>query len=344
MNYQLSSLHLSTTYDDPIEPLVVPGNATRGAESNVLTVLDGANRAPNRLARLVRRVGLLGLRVANPARGVRVTVCLIADDMSLEMWGHSHLDEDGKPLLSHDHACHRLVEISAQGRTRAVAMIVRKPGEEKSIVEVTFDVPGEEIGDSGRLMLGFEQPADCPPWAEAGLMPDGVVGLCVRNVKLALIPDKPSPWFVSGGRSPRSEPGVTLTRPGFFMVNPGGEPGPVELTLAPQEAPRRPAPQGRRAKLKEPALRVRDAQKGARAAMLARREVEVEVVSFSGQPLLQERIRPESAALRVRLPETAEPCYARARVVPRRGRSPKAIDWSVGLAPVGTDGQGRPTE
>ncbi len=67
--------------------------------------------------------GLLGIKLANPAGGVRVRMRLLADDLSTQMWDRHMYRLQGEPMPEDDEYVptdvstrHRLIEVTAQGQ------------------------------------------------------------------------------------------------------------------------------------------------------------------------------------------------------------------------------------
>lgn len=330
MNFRLNTLRLGTDFDQPIEPLPVPGAAKKG-QTSALWMLDGASRAPHRLARLVKPVGLLGVKVAETGQDLRVSVTLLVDETSTHMWNKVHTKRDEEPILTSEFHQHRLVEVSAQGRPRAVTLLALRGGDGKPGVrqQVHFDLPASEVGDSGLLMFSFEEPAGAPEWARAGLLEDGLVGMCVANVKVAPVPSDPvAPW-ASSGRPRRRKREFSPTRPGFFVVNAGDAQGAVAVTLIPRLNVPRPKPRGRREKVKAPLHAVADWARRSRARGLEGRPVQVEAVSVDGQSLVSTVVQSSGAGdYAFTLPPGTRSAFVRARVL-RDKKVPRPVDWAV---------------
>lgn len=309
MNYTLNSLHLGTEFDTKVQPLRIPALARLGNEP-ALSILDGANRAPRRLARLVKPVALLGLKV-DTEDGVRVTVALQCDLQTTIIWNRVYSKPDEEPALENEFRHHRLVEVTAQGRTRGVVMLARRASDTGPVVQrLTFDVRASEIGDAGLLMVGFEEPGSLPEWAGGahGLLETPLVGVCVTSIKLDPIDTDRIGPRLSGGRPTDGRVNVTR-RPGFFVVNPGPAGEPVRLTLVPRV--RLPHQRGRGARLVNRLKNL--AGRGASAAA-ARQElppVEVEVVTASGESVFQGSVSGTRSGYVVDLPPVPETVYVR---------------------------------
>lgn len=280
MTFELASLQLSTRFDRPGAALAVPGTVGRG-DDPALVLLDGASRAPHRMARLRRQEALLGVQVEPTGAPLRVTVVLLLDEHATRSWrqardlpigegsGQEHPDEDG---------WHRVVRLSVQGRPRAVALLDLRPADAgASLQRLVVEVPPDEVGTGGLLTLGFDAPEHLPTWARRRLLPDGLSGVCVARVKVdpVQVPTRPG---LSTGRAPDpgrpDRPGpaplaarsLVPRRPGGFVVNPatgvsgdtGPHPDPVRVALVPRSTVPRPAPEGRRARAREPLARAHD--------------------------------------------------------------------------------------
>ncbi len=329
MNYQISTLRLGTQFDQEIVPLTVPGVAHRGNNS-ALCILDGANRAPRRLSRLVRKVGLLGIKVANPGDGVRVTLTLIADEFSTVMWNSVFRPAEEDTILEDEFRHHRLVEISAQGRTRGVLMLAhRRPDTHGARQQLQFDVAASEIGESGLLMFGLEEPSNLPSWASADLLEESLTGVCVANVKVDPLEAAPVGPTVSTGRPRRQHRAVAPGRPGFLVVNRGAARGPLTVSLLPREELRKPRPRGRRALVKAPLLAVREWVRHASHRDVLRQPVVVEAVGPDGKELVHRTVeRSPGEPYRVEIPAGEGAVLLRA-VVEGADRRRGAVDWVV---------------
>lgn len=310
MNFRLNSLHLGTDFDEPIEPLSIPAVARTGSEP-ALCILDGANRAPRRLSRAVRRVALLGLKVANPEDGVRVSVTFLVDSLSTRMWNRVHSENPDEPVIDDEFGRHRLIEVSAQGRSRGVLALAYRRADGNGVRQrLEFDLPSSEIGEAGLVMIGLEEPAFAPPWAREHLLEDGVVGLCVVNVKLEPLGERSVEPSISGGR-----PGDRFNSPaspGFFVINRGGCRGPVEVTLEPRPSAGVAMERGRRGKLLRPLRTLRQRRLPGIGDGRTLGVADVEAVSVGGDPVLSTSVSAGAdGAFTFRLPAGAEPVYVR---------------------------------
>lgn len=332
MNFKLSSLHLSTEFDEPIEPLNIPAVAKKGSDP-ALCILDGANRAPHRLARAVRRVALLGLKVANPERGARVTITLLVDSLSTKMWDRVHSENPEERVLENEFGRHRLIEVAAQGRRRGLVTLAHRPPDEKGIRQrLQFDLSGDEIGDAGLVMIGFEEPANIPAWAREDMLEDSVVGLCVANIKLEPLDGNPVAAAVSGGRP--KDRANSPSKPGFFVVNRGDVSGPLEVTLVPR-IPMHAAPNsGRRGRLLSPVRMLQKQRLRFADRDRALGRAEVEVVALSGEEVVKTSLSPtQEGTFRFQLPQGEEPLYVRAVRVGGAAKS-RPPEWQVRLKQV----------
>lgn len=309
MNYTLNSLHLGTEFDTKVQPLRIPALARLGNEP-ALSILDGANRAPKRLARLVKPVALLGLKV-DTDDGVRVTVALQCDRQSTAIWNRVYSKPDEEPALEDEFRHHRLVEVTAQGRSRGVVMLARRGPDKGPVVQrLTFDVQASEIGDSGLLMVGFEEPDGVPVWAGGanGLLETSLVGVCVTSIKLEPIESYRIGPRLSGGRPTDGRVNVTR-QPGFFVVNPGPAGEPVRLTLVPRvRLPRR---RGRGAHLVARLKTLVGRGPSAAAVLQELPPVELEAVTASGESIFQGSVPRGRSGYVLDLPPVLEAVYVR---------------------------------
>lgn len=334
-NFRLPSLHLGTDFDDPILPLDVPGTLGRGS-SSALCILDGANRAPHRLSRLVRPVGLLGVKLAETGVGVRVTLRLLADDLSTTMWDRHMLRQSGEPMpLQEEYVPsdvstrHRLVEVTAQGRTRALAVLALRRSDDGTVRQhVSFELSAEEIGESGLVMVGLEDPANAPEWARRNQLEDGLVGTCVARMMVDHL-DERVHAHVSTGRPSVHRTQLAAANPGFFVLNPDHDGGAVrvQLTARGSEGERL---LGRRAKAKHPVRFVRQQLEERNVANSA--PAAVEVVDLRGSTVLATEVAAQEGRYGFEVPAGVGPAFVRARKL--IGGSPKQVNWSVKVRPA----------
>jgi len=291
MSYRLASLHLGTEFDRPVEALPVPGVAGKG-DVPALVILDGAARGAVRLARLVRQPSLLGLQVEKPAGPVRVTVTLILDDLSTEMWRAAHDLEPADFRNEHQH--HRLVQVSLQGRVRAGVLLDRRGADRgTSVQRISVELSADELGALGLLTLSVDLPATIPSWLSHGLLDQGLTGVCLGRVKVEPVEAGTTRAGLSTGRSPAGPRHLVPRTPGGFVLNPGADRAPVTLAVMPRVLGPRKRPPGRRALVKEPFARVRDvALRMGRAR--SQRPVDVEVVPLDGAAAYTSQVTPDA--------------------------------------------------
>lgn len=313
-NFELPTLALSTEFDEPVEALAAPGGLVRG--HTALCVLDGANRGYHRLIRFVRPSGLAGVKLVLPDQDLRLTVRLVVDRLATSLWfrqqqrmaGITEFDEDDIPDLSDQH---RLVEVSVQGRPRALALHASRASDPQWTVRqsLSMELRADDIDDSGLVVISFQQPEFVPPWLSDRLMVDSLVGMAVGVLKVEPL-ESPVRPFLSTGRPPMADHQVSPALPGGFVVNPSG--GPTHLRLWPSVgADRRLL--GRRAKVKHPVRAARQVA-GDRRLGTAQRAV-VDAVTMTGETLLQEQaVDVRDDGFHVVLPEGSGPAYVRARL------------------------------
>jgi len=229
MSFQLPSLHLGTEFDEPTHALALPGSVSRGNHP-ALVLLDGASRAPKRLSRVVRRTALLALKIDRPTGPIRVSVALMLDAISTEVWRHiSRVEPEEMP---DETGRHRLVEVSIQGLPRAVLLLGSRPGADRDSTKqrVSAHLQPEEIGESGLLAVDFKLPDHLPAWAREGLLEEPVAGVCVNRVLVEPLAGHVAP-SLSTSVAPQRRWHPVPTGPGFFVVNPGSALGPVRVQL-----------------------------------------------------------------------------------------------------------------
>ena len=326
-NYRLASLQLGTALDVPVVPLKVPGALTRGTDS-ALCMLDGANRAPFRVSRLVRPIGLLGVKLERSEVPLRVTLRLLVDDFSAMVWDREQARLAGERFDEDEHTPsdasqqHRLVVVNVQGRTRGVLLIAPRTASGAVRQELVIDLDPAEVDDSGLLMIGFEQPAELPGWALAGALPSAPVGAAVARLVVGPV-EGASSAGVSTGRPLGEAEDRTTQDPGFFVVNPG--PGPVEVVLTPA-GPGGERLRGRRARVKHPWRAIGQAVGDRRRQRWSGR-VHVEAVDLDRRQLLDAWAERRRDGYHVTLPAGCGPALVRARATV--GGQLRAVEWTV---------------
>jgi hypothetical protein len=329
--FRLPSLHLGTEFDDPIVPLEVPGTLGRGSDS-ALCILDGANRAPHRLSRMVRPVGLLGIKLADPSAGVRITMRLLVDDLATSNWDRHMFALRGEPMPDEEEYVpsdvstrHRLVEVTAQGRSRALAVMALRPTDDDHIVRqhLSFELSAEEVGDSGLVMIGLDHPRHAPGWSRENELEDSLVGVCVARLIVDPLDERVRPHALTGRPGVEHTP-VAAANPGFFVVNPPGDGGPSEVTVTPRGAGGERL-LGRRAKVKHPVRYARELAEDRRVATST--PAVVEVVDLQGETLLDTTLEAAGGRHTFTVPAGAGPVFVRARKV--LDGQPRNVDWSV---------------
>lgn len=324
MGYRLSSLDLGTAFDAPVEPLPVPGVAAKG-DTPSLVILDGATRGAVRLSRLVRQPALLGLQVERPTEPVRVTVTLLVDDLSTEMWRNAQQVE--ATTMRHEHRHHRLLRLSVQGRVRAGILLDRRPADGvASVQRFSVVLRPDDVGDQGLLTLSLDLPGVVPPWLQRGLLTDAMAGVCVGRVAFAPLEGEVRP-SLSTGRAPVRRRHLVPRRPGGFVLNPGDGERAVRLRVLPRVNVRRPAPVGRRAMLKEPLARTRDLVLRTTSGR-SRQPLEVTVAPLDGSPATAQHVPPAAdGSFVVDVPREQLPAFVRVRPVGAPEDRAARLDW-----------------
>jgi hypothetical protein len=330
-NFRLPSLHLGTTFDARITPLEVPGLLEKGS-APALCMLDGASRAPHRVSRLVRPMGLLGIKLADPGGGVRVRMRLLADDLSTQMWDRHMYRLQGEPMPEDDEYVpsdvstrHRLIEVTAQGRTRALAVLALRANDDGIVRQhVSFEIGADEIGESGLVMLGLESPGHAPAWARAKELEHSLMGVCVAKVWIDRL-DEPVSARVSTGRPGVEHTAIAAASPGFFALNPARDNGPTAVRLAARGAGGGRL-LGRRAKAKHPLRFVRERYQDRRVDTSA--PAVVEVVDALGETVLETKVPQKRDGLHeFVVPAGVGPVFVRARKLV--GGRPRNVNWGV---------------
>jgi len=335
-NFRLPSLQLGTSFDGPILPLEVPGILGKGSAS-ALCILDGANRAPHRLSRLVRAVALLGIKLADPSAGVRITMRLLADDLATSMWDRHMLRLRGEPIPEDEEYVpsdvstrHRMVEVTAQGRSRALAVLALRNNDDGTVRQhVSFELGADEIDESGLVMIGLESPAKAPGWARANELEDPLVGICVARIMIDPIDERVPAGHADADQGVEQTP-IAAANPGFFVVNPSGEGGPTSVRIAARGAGGERL-LGRRAKVKHPVRATRDFYQDRRVETSA--PAVVEVVDLEGNTLLEREVPEDENGRHVfAVPGGAGPVFVRARKL--LGGQPRHVNWGVKTRPA----------
>ncbi len=330
-NFRLPSLHLGTDFDAPIVPLEVPGVLGKGSDS-ALSIVDGASRAPRRLSRLVRPVGLLGVKLAEPRTSVRITLRLLVDEISTAMWDRHMLRLQGEPIPDEEEYVpsdvtdrHRLVEVTAQGRTRGLAMLALRRADEDGVVRqhLSFELAADEIGESGLVMVGLEHPRHAPAWSTERELEDSLVGLCVARMMVDPLEERVRPHALTGRPGVEHTP-IAPANPGFFVVNPDAEGAPVRVRLTARGAGGERL-EGRRAKVKHPLRAARELAEDRKVGVSA--PVQVEAVDVQGRPVLETVVEESDGNYDVVLPGGSGPVFVRARkLIDER---PTDVNWGV---------------
>lgn len=264
--FQLPSLHVATDFDKVTVSHELPITLDQSIPGAV-ALIDGAVRAPHRLARVVRPSGLLGLSVVPTSEVLTVQVDLRVDELSTRMW-HDHLigtrakmkrndDKDAEVELPDVSGRHRSLRITAQGRVVAGAVLGHRPLDGEATTErVVFQVKPDQIGDDGLLMIGLESTrADEHAWSRSAAMQDGAVGVAIARVHLRLGAEPVKPRVAVGRRDDQGA--LVLGQSGVFVVNPGepDRPTRVEVAVRGVGGDRL---RGRRARVKHPGRAARE--------------------------------------------------------------------------------------
>ena len=329
-NFRLNSLQLGTEFDGPIVPLEVPGVLGKGTDS-ALCILDGANRAPHRLSRMVRPVGLLGVKLAQPGSGIRITMRLLVDGISTGLWDRHMLRLRGEPIPDEEEYVptdvtdrHRVVEISAQGRSRALAMLALRRSDDGIVrQQLSFEIDADEIGDSGLVMVGLEHPTHAPEWTRHNELEDSLVGVCVARMMVDPIESPVKPHVLTGRPGVEHTP-IAAANPGFFVLNPASDGGPVDVSLAVRSAGGERL-QGRRAKVKHPLRYSRELVEDRKAGSPT--PAVVEVVDLQGATVLDTTVEESNGRHDFTVPAGAGPVFVRARKL--IGSEATNVNWGV---------------
>lgn len=320
MTYELSTLQLSTIYDDPVDELPVPAFVDNGREAPGLFLTDGVALPSQRVARLRQSGAVLGVRLGSSGGGgVRVRMSVATDPRALAFWRRVHADPDDPDASEQltDLGRHRSVAVLAQGRARGVITMQRRRAEKVVEQTLQFDVSATELGDTDVLLLEFEEPSLVVPWFADWLLPESLVGVCVRSLEITPLGDEASDRSLSGVRVRPDGRRVMPARPGFFVVNPGSVGGATLVRLE-RPAPRKvAAPVAGRPGVIGSLGRLR-ARLTERKPAAPRAEppasFEVETVTLSGRTEVHVAEAEGTGAWRLQLPPSDEPVLVRPRL------------------------------
>lgn len=264
--FELPSLHLGTAFDRPAKRHELPVYLDQDVPGAV-ALIDGAVRAPHRLARVVRPSGMLGLSLVRPAGPITVHLDIRIDGLSNEMWHDNMLgsrakmdrsaDKDREVPLPDVSGRHRLLRFTAQGRTVAGAALgLRRYDGEATVEQVSFQVTPDQLGDDGLLMIGMESSrADEQVWPTGAAMQDGVVGIAVARAHLRLGSETIDPRVAVGRHDDQGA--LVLGQSGILVVNPGLPDTGTELEVGVRSVGGDRL-RGRRARVKHPGRAVRE--------------------------------------------------------------------------------------
>lgn len=239
-NFHLPSLDLTSPFEDPAGELALPGVVAEGADPAV-AVLTGAYRPPTSVCRFLHTEGLVGIQLGGELPPVlRVRLVLRTDWLTDKKWRERNqrivdaralrgIATDDVELEIEDRP--RLVEVQAQGRVRAHALLRRDDEPDAWVRQrLAFDVRTDELDESGLLLIGVG------PTASTDGLPDPAVGVVVRRIKVE-VPDGPLPGTVSTGRPGADGWAPYDVRAGYAVVNAPDEHTPVRVEVSRESAP-----------------------------------------------------------------------------------------------------------
>jgi len=233
--------------------------------------------------------------------------------------------EDDEYVPSDVSTRHRLIEVTAQGRTRALALLALRANDDGIVRQhVSFEIGVDEIGDSGLVMIGLESPGPAPAWARAKELEHSLMGVCVAKVWIDRL-DEPVLARVSTGRPGVEQTAIAAASPGFFVLNPAGDNGPTTLRLAARGAGGGRL-LGRRAKAKHPLRFARELYQDRRVDTSS--PAAVEVVDVKGKTVLEREIaKGRNGLYEFVVPGGVGPVFVRARKL--IGGRPRNVNWGV---------------
>jgi hypothetical protein len=219
---------------------------------------------------------------------------------------------------------HRLVEVTAQGRSRALAMLALRRRDDGVVrTHISFELSADEIGESGLVMVGLETPRHAPDWATEHELTDSLVGVCVARMSFDPL-DERVKAHASTGRPGVEHTPIVAANPGFFVVNPDADNSPAEIVLTVRGAGGERL-LGRRAKVKHPVRYAREVVEDRRAETSA--PATVEVVDLDGSTVLETEVQESGGRHAFTIPAGAGPCFVRARKL--LGGEPTDVNWGV---------------
>jgi hypothetical protein len=239
-SYRLASLDLASPFDQAAGRLAIPADITDGFDP-ALSLVEGGYRQPTSICRFIHTTGLLVVQLDQRPRGaLRVEILLRSDLIADERWDQrAERRAEGRavrglPTDGLERAAdrrHRLVAVSAQGRTRAYVLLALGEGEDAATRHrLTLEVEPAEFDESGLLLLGFDAARQGDSWAVTPGLPDPIVGIGVR--RLGIVPAyRTAPVSVSTGL--RAEDGWFRYEPrvGYAVVNPPTADAPVRVEI-----------------------------------------------------------------------------------------------------------------
>lgn len=337
-NFRLPTLRLGTPFDEVVVPLDLPAELRQGS-NKALAILDGADRAPIRLSRMVRPVALLGIKTSVRHTAVRVRMGLLVDRLSTQMWDRERRratkqeperDHRGRVVLPDVRDKHRLIQISAQGKPRALALLSYRDSDgEFTNTRLEFEIGAEDVGESGLIMIDFDEPTWMPEWAKVGQLPGGLTGVCVGRIVLEEA-GEPVPSHVSTGRPGMDGVDIGGRTPGYFVVNPSHDAAASRVEVVPHWADDERL-LGKRAKVKHPMRAAAEWTADRRVSGLG--PASVEVVDTEGNEVLSGPLKRSGRGYAFDLPAGLGPVYVRVRKKVGAGE-PRLINWYVDVKPA----------
>jgi hypothetical protein len=258
---------------------------------------------------------------------------LLVDDISTTMWDRHAFRLRGEPMPEEEEYVptdvstrHRLIEVTAQGRSRALALLALRRTDDGIVRQhLSFELAAEEIGDSGLVMVGLEHPRHAPEWSQEHELDDSLVGVCVARMMIDPLDDRVRAHVVTGRPGVERTP-IAAANPGFFVVNPSADGGQVDVSLAVRGAGGERL-QGRRAKVKHPLRAARELAQDRKVESSS--PAAVEVVDLQGDTVLDTTVEESGGRYDFTIPAGAGPVFVRARKIVED--QPTSVNWGVRL-------------
>ncbi|WP_051209075.1 hypothetical protein [Propionicicella superfundia] len=162
---------VTTVFDNPAEPLELPGRVESGQDPS-LVVVDGFARGQAVVGRAVRGRILLGIKTGGTQRDLIVTAELMIDVQTHRWYAERH--PDAEMLDSRGPRC---IRVRCHDAIVAGVVLVG----ERTRQTITFRVPAAAVDDGSLLLIEFSDAAE----GEPGATTDPLCGVCITAIDFA---------------------------------------------------------------------------------------------------------------------------------------------------------------